>query len=237
MDAIQEDAIQIHDGVELNININRHIEWGDVDEAFKKCDYIREDQFKCCSQAHMCMETHHSIASFDYSGKLTMWTSTQSSYYIQVLLAGMLGLREGDVRVIKPPTGGGFGSKFELDSAQFCAALLSQKLRRPVKIILTREEAFTATKRKTPMHYYVKIGAKKDGTLRAKEVRVVTEGGAYTGMGATALYLTGFYSSLPYTWPTYRYDGYRAYTNTAPTSALRGFGAPQAYFAGESTID
>ncbi len=237
MEAIKEDAPQIHEGVELNINVTRHIEWGDVDEAFKHCDYIREDQFKCSSQAHVCMETHDAIASFGYDGKLTVWTSTQSSYYIQALLADMLGLREGDIRVIKPHTGGGFGSKFELDSAQFCASLLSMKLCQPVKIVLTREEEFTATKRRTPMYYFVKLGAKKDGTLLAKEVRVITEGGAYTAMGATALYLTGFFSSFPYKYPNYRYDGYRAYTNTAPSSAMRGFGAPQSTFVGESQLD
>ena len=237
LEAIKEDAPQIHDGVELNINVTRHIEWGDVDEAFKKCDHIREDQFKCSSQAHVCMETHDAVASFDYSGKLTVWTSTQSSYYIQRLLADMFGLREGDIRVIKPPTGGGFGSKFELDSAQFCASLLSMKLCQPVKIVLSREEEFTATKRRTPMYYFLKLGAKKDGTLLAKEVRVITEGGAYTAMGATALYLTGFFSSFPYKYPNYRFDGYRAYTNTATTSAMRGFGAPQSTFVGESQID
>jgi len=237
LEAIKEDAPQIHEGVELNINVTRHIEWGDVDEAFKHCDYIREDRFKTQSQHHVCMETHDAVASFDYNGKLTVWTSTQSSYFIQRLLADMLEIREGDIRVIKPPTGGGFGSKFELDSAQFCASLLSMKLCQPVKIVLTRAEEFTATKRRTPMHYFSKIGAKKDGTFLAKEVRVLTEGGAYTGMGATALYLTGFFSSFPYKYPNYRYDGYRVYTNTAPTSACRGFGAPQSTFVGESQID
>jgi 4-hydroxybenzoyl-CoA reductase alpha subunit len=237
LEAIKEDAPQIHEGVELNININRHIEWGDVDEAFKKCDHIREDKFKCSSQAHVCMETHDAVASFGYNGKLEMWTSSQSSYYIQRLLADMLDMSESDIRVHNRHTGGGFGSKFELDSAQFCAAILSQKLCRPVKIVLTREEEFTATKRRTPMHYFLKLGAKKDGTMLAKEVRVITEGGAYTAMGATALYLTGFFSSFPYKYPNYRYDGYRAYTNTAPTSAMRGFGAPQSTFVGESQID
>jgi 4-hydroxybenzoyl-CoA reductase alpha subunit len=237
MEAIKEEAPQIHEGVELNINVARHIEWGDVDKAFEQCDHIREDHFKCSSQAHVCMETHDAVASFGYDGKLTVWTSTQSSYYIQVLLAGMLGLREGDIRVIKPPTGGGFGSKFELDSAQFCASVLSMKTHKPVKIVLSREEEFTATKRRTPMYYALKLGAKKDGTLLAKEVRVITDGGAYTGMGATALYLTGFFSSFPYKYPNYRYDGYRAYTNLAPTSAMRGFGAPQSTFVGESQID
>jgi len=237
LEAITEEAPQIHEGVELNLNVNRHIEWGNVDDAWKDCDHVREDQFVCSSQAHMCMETHCALASFDYNNKLTVWTSTQSAYYIQALLADMLGIREGDIRVINPYTGGGFGSKFELDSAQFCAALLSQKIRRPVKIVLSREEEFTATKRRTPMYYFLKLGAKKDGTLLAKEVRVITEGGAYTGMGATALYLTGFFSSFPYKYPNYRYDGYRVYTNTEPTSAMRGFGAPQSTFVGESQLD
>ena len=102
LDAIKEDAPQVHDGVELNINVTRHIEWGDVDEAFKQCDIIREDHFLCSSQAHMCMETHCTAASYSYDGKLTVWSSTQASYYTQVLLAGMLGMREGDIRVIKP---------------------------------------------------------------------------------------------------------------------------------------
>ncbi|MGB2843277.1 MAG: molybdopterin cofactor-binding domain-containing protein, partial [Candidatus Aminicenantaceae bacterium] len=142
-----------------------------------------------------------------------------------------------DVRVISRYTGGGFGSKFELDSAQFCSSLLSMKLFKPVKIILTREEEFMATKRRTPMFYYLRTGVKKDGTFLAKEGRVFTEGGAYTSMGATALYLTGFFQAFPYVWPSYRYDGYRVYTNTAPTSAMRGFGAPQATFCAEAQID
>jgi 4-hydroxybenzoyl-CoA reductase subunit alpha len=237
LEAIKEGAPQLHENAERNINVTRHIEWGDVDEAFQKADLVREDWFRCSSQAHVCMETHCAVADYSQEGKLTVYTSTQSHYYIQVLLAGILGLRENDVRVVSRYTGGGFGSKFELDSAQFCSSLLSMKLYQPVKIVLTREEEFTATKRRTPMFYYVRSGVKKDGSFLAKEARVFTEGGAYTAMGATALYLTGFFQSFPYVWPSYRYDGYRVYTNTAPTSAMRGFGAPQSTFCAETQID
>lgn len=237
LEAIKEGAPQLHELAERNINVTRHIEWGDVDQGFKDSDYVREDWFKCSSQHHVCMETHCAVASFSPEGKLTVWTSTQSHYYIQVLLAWVLGLRENDVRVISRYTGGGFGSKFELDSAQFCSSLLSMKLCQPVKIVLSREEEFMATKRRTPMFYYVRSGVKKDGTFVAKEARVFTEGGAYTSMGATALYLTGFFQSFPYVWPSYRYDGYRVYTNTAPSSAMRGFGAPQAHFCAETQIE
>jgi len=237
LEAIKEEAPLLHEHAERNINVTRHIEWGDVDEAFKEADHIREDWFRCSSQNHVCMETHNAVASFTPDRKLTVWTSTQSHYYIKVLLSWVLGLRENDVRVISRYTGGGFGSKFELDSAQFCSSLLSMKLFKPVKITLTREEEFMATKRRTPMFYYLRTGVKKDGSFVAKEARVFTEGGAYTSMGATALYLTGFFQAFPYVWPNYRYDGYRVYTNTAPTSAMRGFGAPQATFCAETQID
>lgn len=237
LEAIKEGAPQLHEGAERNINVTRHIEWGDVDEEFKKADYVREDWFRCSSQAHVCMETHCAVASYTPDGKLTVWTSTQSHYYIKVLLAEILGLKENDVRVISRYTGGGFGSKFELDSAQFCSALLSMKICKPVKVVLTREEEFMATKRRTPMFYYLRTGVKKDGKFLAKEARVFTEGGAYTSMGATALYLTGFFQAFPYVWPSYRYDGYRVYTNTEPSSAMRGFGAPQAAFCAETQID
>jgi 4-hydroxybenzoyl-CoA reductase alpha subunit len=236
-DAMKKDAPTIHEGVERNINVTRHIEWGDVDEGFEEAEYIREDHFFCGGQAHMCMETRACVASYTPDGKLALYHSNQSPYYMQGLMAGVLGMREGDIRVISTYVGGGFGGKFELDGAIFASAILSMKLFRPVKIVYTREEDFIATKRRTPMHYYVKTGVKKDGSFVAREARVVSNGGAYTGMGATALYLTGFFHSFPYKWPNYRYDGYRVYTNTLPSTSMRGFGAPQAMFCSEQQLE
>ncbi len=100
---------------------------------------------------------------------MTIYHSNQGCYYMQGLMAGVLGMREGDIRVIGPYTGGGFGGKFELDGAIFCSAILSMKCYRPVKIVYTREEDFIATKRRTPMFYYTRTGVKKDGrSARAK---------------------------------------------------------------------
>ncbi len=237
LEAMKEGVPEIHEGCERNMNVYRQIEWGDVEEAFKDCDHVREDKFYCSSQAHAALETHCAIASFSHDRKLTVWTSTQSPYYTQVLLSDALGLREGDIKIIKPHTGGGFGGKLSLDSAQFCASLLSMKLMRPVKIVLTRAEEFAATKRRTPIYYQTKLGAKKDGTLVAKKVRAITDGGAYTGLGGTALYLTGFFSSFPYKYPNFQYDGFRVYTNKPTASACRGFGAPQANYMSESQVD
>ena len=237
LDAIKKDAPEIHEGFERNINVTRHIEWGEVEEAFEEAEYIREDWFKCGGQAHMCMETRAAVSSYTPDGKITIYSSNQSPYYMQGLMSGVLGMREGDIRVLSQYVGGGFGGKFELDGAIFCSAILSMKTFKPVKIVFTREEDFIASKRRTPMFYYTRTGVKKDGTFCAREAKVFTNGGAYTGMGATALYLTGFFHSFPYRWKGYRYDGYRVYTNTLPSTSMRGFGAPQAMWCSEQQIE
>jgi 4-hydroxybenzoyl-CoA reductase subunit alpha len=184
------------------------------------------------------METRAAVSSYTPDGKLTIYHSNQSPYYMQGLMAGVMGMREGDIRVISPYVGGGFGGKFELDGAIFATAVLSKKCMKPVKIVFTREEDFIASKRRTPMFYYTRTGVTKDGTFLCREAKVFTNGGAYTGMGATALYLTGFFHSFPYVWQKgYRYDGYRVYTNTLPSTSMRGFGAPQAMWCSEQQIE
>jgi CO/xanthine dehydrogenase Mo-binding subunit len=239
LDAIKKEAPQLHEGFERNINVTRHIEWGDVDEGFDEPGlYVREDWFRCGGQAHMCMETRCAVSSYTPEGKMTIYHSNQSAYYMQGLMAGVLGMREGDIRVVAPYVGGGFGGKFELDGAIFCTAILTKKCHKPVKIVYTREEDFIASKRRTPMFYYTRTGVRKDGTLVCREAKVFSNGGAYTGMGATALYLTGFFHSFPYRWEKgYRYDGYRVYTNTLPSTSMRGFGAPQAMWCSEQQIE
>jgi 4-hydroxybenzoyl-CoA reductase subunit alpha len=127
------------------------------------------------------METRAAVSSYTQERRLTIYHGNQSPYYLQALMAGVLGMREGDVRVISPYTGGGFGGKFELDGAIFCSAVLSMKTFRPVKIVYTREEDFIASKRRTPMFYYTRTGVKKDGTFCAREA-TVSRTACYTGM-------------------------------------------------------
>ncbi|RLA91032.1 MAG: 4-hydroxybenzoyl-CoA reductase [Deltaproteobacteria bacterium] len=239
LEAIKDGAPQIHEGptVKNNISEARHFEFGDVDEAFKKCDRVREDTFYLHPVSHAFLEPTNSVASWDLNGRLTIWTSTQTPYFIQTLLAMVLGIKEGNIRVIKPHVGGGFGGKMELFSDQYCAARLSMLTGKPVKIELDREEVFIPTRRRHPMYYTLKTGYMKDGTLVAKEAKVYTDGGAYNAMGPTSLYLSGFFQIFPYTIPNYRYDGFHIYTNKNPSSAMRGFGGPQAEFTCDSQID
>lgn len=237
MEAIKEGAPKIHDNVERNISVTRKIEWGNVEEGFKKSSHIREDKFFPNAVNHAYLEPNSALASFEPSGRLTLWTSTQVPYMVKCLLAMTLGLRENDVRVIKPYVGGGFGGKMELTHAQFCSAFLSMKTGRPVKITYTRKEEFAFGRRRHPMIMELKTGVKKDGTLMAKQCRIHLDGGAYNSLGPTATFLAGMFSIIPYSYPNYKYDGYRIYTNKPPSGAMRGFGAPQAVFATESQMD
>jgi 4-hydroxybenzoyl-CoA reductase subunit alpha len=239
VEAMEEGAPQIHRGprVKNNVSETRHIEFGDVDEALKRCDRVREDEFELHGVSHAAMEPHVTLARTDLEGRLTVWSSTQVPYYIQILLAQTLGLREGQIRVIRPHVGGGWGGKIEMFKDQYCAARLAQITGKPVKVEYTREEEFSCTRRRTPMKYYLRTGYMKDGTLVAKEARAVLDGGAYNAMGPTALYLTGFFQMFPYHIPNYRYDGLHVYTNKHPSSAMRGFGGPQAEFTCDSQLD
>ena len=238
LEAIKDDAPLVHGDFENNINTTRHIEWGNVDQAFKASDYVREDRFTLSSQHHAPMEVHNALASYDKgSGRLTVWASTQSPYFLQLGLADALKMREGDIRVIKPHVGGGFGGKNSTMPDSVNAALLSMKTGRPVKIVFNREEEFTTTEHRTAMNIAIKIGLKKDGTLLAKEVKIITDGGAYTGLGSTTLYLAGTFVTFPYKTPNYRYDGVRTYTNKMWSSSMRGFGSVPVVYAAETQLD
>ncbi|MBN1654598.1 MAG: molybdopterin-dependent oxidoreductase [Deltaproteobacteria bacterium] len=235
--AIIEGAPVIHSITPNNISVDRKIQFGDVDRGFAESDYIRDDVFRVPAVNHAYMEPCSTLARVDADGRITIWTSTQTPYIVQCLLASTLGMRENDVRVIKPAVGGGFGGKMEMRSWDFCAAFMAQKTGRPVKITLTREEEFISGRRRHPMKIWSRVGFKKDGTLMAKDLKVLLDGGAYNSMGPTATFLCGYFGAMLYRIPNYRYFGQRVYTNKPPSGAMRGFGAPQSLFAGETQMN
>jgi 4-hydroxybenzoyl-CoA reductase subunit alpha len=236
-EAMKEGAPLVHDGFERNVSVVRQINIGDIEKGFNESDYVREDRFVTPPVQHSSMEPHVCVADFDASGKLTIWDSTQSPYFVQVLLATTLGLRENDVRVVKPHVGGGFGNKVEMFTNEFCASLLSRKTGRPTRIEYTREEELTVTRRRQPEIIEMKTGVKNDGTIVARESRIILDGGAYNGQTPTTILLSGVFSLLPYRIPNYRYHGSRVYTNNMPSGAMRGHGALPPNFASEVQLD
>ena len=132
--------------------------------------------------------------------------------------------------------GGGFGGKQEMFTEDV-VALAALHLRRPVQLEFTREEQFIATSTRHPMRVTVKAGARKDGTLTALQLHVVSNTGAYGNHGPPVLFHACGECIGVYRCANKKVDGYAVYTNTVPSGAFRGYGLPQTNFAVEQAID
>lgn len=220
-----------------NIGGKTETSWGDIDAGFAQSDYLREDRFESHLRTHGYLEPQATVASFEPDGKLNIWTSSQGPFIKRAKLARTLGLPFSAVRVQKAYVGGAFGGKIDLFSHEFCAALLSMKAGRPVKIVATREEIFSAYRHGQPLIVEVKTGVKKDGTLVAQQFRIINNCGAYRGSGVVVIFLSWGFAMVPYRVPHFKYEGYAVYTNNPVRAPQRGHGAPQLRFAVESQLD
>jgi putative selenate reductase molybdopterin-binding subunit len=163
-------------------------------------------------------------------------SSTQVPYLTRDELARVFALDPARVRVFCERVGGGFGAKQEM-LVEDIVTLAALRLKRPVRLELTREEQFTAATTRHPMQVYVKLGAKRDGTLTAMELHVVSNAGAYGNHSFAVLEHACSESIAVYRCPHKKVDGFAVYTNTVPAGAFRGYGLPQTNFAVESAID
>jgi 4-hydroxybenzoyl-CoA reductase subunit alpha len=231
-------APQLHDHAPLNLSREYHIKKGDPATAFNKCALVREDTFTTQSAIHAYMEPRVALAYWGKGGALTVYTSTQTPYYVQQHLGRTLDINPDNIRVIKPHVGGGFGGKSDgLSAVEFCAALLAKNADRPVKIVCSRDEEFAAARRKHPVTITMKTGVNKNGIIVARQCKAVLDGGAYCSLGPLTTILMGTFQTLPFAFEHYQYDGYRIYTNKPPCGAMRGHGGPQVHFAQDIQLD
>jgi putative selenate reductase molybdopterin-binding subunit len=221
---------------ENNVVAEVHGRIGDAETGFAEADAVYESTFRTQRVQHAHLETHACVAWTDERGRLTVRTSTQTPFLTRTALAHVFGLPEDQVRVLCERVGGGFGGKQEM-LVEDVAALATLRTGRPVQLELTRSEQFTATTTRHPMRVRIKLGARKDGTLTAIELDVVSNTGAY-GNHAPGVLFHGCNESISvYRCPAKRVDGYAVYTNTVPSGAFRGYGLSQLIFAVESAID
>jgi CO/xanthine dehydrogenase Mo-binding subunit len=230
---MDDDAPIIHEHAPRNISFKTDLAYGDVEQAFRECDYVREDRFETAPIRHGFLEPHAALAVWDHSGRVSFWGSKQSPYFTYRNLAKALNIPLSQIRVVQPYIGGGFGGKNEMFNVDFCAALLSQKTGKPVKIVVNQEEVLFAYRQRHPTFIDLKTGLKKDGTILALEAEIIADGGAYLSIGALSLYLMCAFLCMPYRLPNMKAKGYRVYTNTQPSCAMRGHGVPQSRFAAE----
>ncbi len=238
MEAMKPDAPQIHEALN-NIAVILPVNFGNPERAMKEADYIREDTFYAPAAHQAALEPHVCVGQWEtFGNKVTLWSSSQAPFKCREALAKTLKMDLNDVRVIKLAVGGGFGGKLEMMPMDFAACLLSKKAGGlPVKICYNREEEFLASRRKHGMIYRVKSGVKKDGAIVAMTGEVIADGGAYCSYGPTVLAAAIMRIFMVYQIKHFRMTGYRVYTNTPISGAMRGFGGVQSGFAIESHMD
>ena len=207
---------------------------GDVAAGLAEADVVVEETFRTPSAAHVPMEPHAALAEWD-DGRLTVWAGTQTPFNTRADVAGAFGLRPDDVRVVAPPMGGSFGAKTFVRLEALVAAL-ARKAGRPVKATLDRAEEFLCLNRH-PATIRVRVGAKRDGTLVAKELDCWVDTGAYADCGPGVATKMGYAGVGPYRIPHVRVDALAIYTNLPPNGAYRGYGAMQSVWASERTMD
>ena len=233
-EAMLESSPKVHAGG----NIHHHIkvERGDVDAAFREAAVVVENTYYTPRQMHAFMETESGVAVMDEEGNITVWCGSQHPFRDQLQIARALGMNPRKIRVVSTPAGGAFGGKDEI-TVQIYLALLALRTRRPVKIVLSREESVIAGIKRHPMKIRMKTAAAADGTLLANEVRVVADTGAYASLGGPVVNLAIEHSCGPYRMPNVRLEGFCVYTNNGLAGAFRGFGANQVTFAIETQVD
>ncbi len=229
----------IHEASRKPSNILRRVfqEYGDVDAGFAASDLVIEDVYEYPGSTHVPLEAHVALANPEPDGKLTLWSSTQNPHYVHRDVAHVLGMREQDVRLIKPAIGAGYGGKCDPFCTDIVAGHLARKLGRPVKISLEREEVFYAHRGRHPTRMWLKMGFKRDGSITAIDFKAWADGGAYASYGVVTSYYLGVFMPLPYRLENYRFESHRLYTNKPPCGPKRGHGAVQPRLALEMHID
>ena len=233
--AMRDDAPKVHrDG---NIHLHTVINKGDINKGFDEADLIIENEYRTGRQEHAYLETESGVAYYDESTDLlTIWCGGQYAFRDQAQIARVLALDPRKVRVIANPLGGGFGGKDEI-TTQIHLALLAYYTKRPVKMVISREESMIFSWKRHPMILKYRTGVKKDGTLVANEVYIYADTGAYASLGGPVVNLAVEHSCGPYRIPNTHIEGFCIYTNNGVSGAFRGFGVNQVTFAMESQMD
>lgn len=207
------------------------------EEAYAAAPIRLDETYRTAPNRQAMMETFRTYSYFDEFGRLTLLTSTQVTFHIRRIVSQALGIPQGKVRVIKPRIGGGFGAK-QTPGSELYAAAAAWKTGKPCYLQFTREETCNCTNSRHEFRIRVRLGAERDGTIRALWVDSLANAGAYSEHSVNVVGLSG-HKTIPlygqakawlFTYKT-------VFTNTQPAAAFRGFGATQGCFAVESTVN
>jgi putative selenate reductase molybdopterin-binding subunit len=231
----ESDTEEIHDATR---NIVHHItaEVGDVQQGFAESDHVFEHKYYVHQVHASPIEPHIAISWWDSDERLVIRSSTQVPFHVRRMVAPLLGLPAGRIRVIKPRIGGGFGVKQEM-LIEDIVGHLTKATGRPVRLELNRSEEFRSARTRHPQTINWKTGVMADGTLNSQQFTVIANTGAFGTHGLTVQTVTGLRGLSSYNCPNREFDCKVVYTNLPVPGAYRGYGGPQALFSLENHMD
>lgn len=219
--------VAIHEGIANKIaTIATGADAEKVSELISGADLVFEDKIKIPMVNQLSIETFSVIGDYR-SKKITVYATTQNTFAVRVLISDVYNMPLNKVRVIQPTLGGAFGGKLEAVT-ELVAAGASMKVKRPVKIVLSRKESMIASRTRNGATIHVKSGVNKDGTILATDFRILTNTGAYVGSAMNVIGAMSHKLLKAYKYPL-RYTGSPVLTNTPIAGAMRGYGSPQAF--------
>jgi len=237
--ALADGAPRLHDehptgNILCHVKVRHNAER--LERAFAESDVIVDETYELPCQEHGYLEPEACVADVEGDGSITVWTASQNVFSDRGQIASNLAVPVDQVRVCLTVTGGAFGGKEDL-TCQIHAALLARRLHRPVKFVYTREESLIASTKRHPMVIRHKLGATKDGKLKAMEMTALSDTGPYASVGYVVMLRAVTHAMGPYEVEAAKIDATAVYCNTVIGGAFRGFGTPQAVFACESNMD
>lgn len=233
-EALKDSAPKIHE--KGNLLFSRKVKKGNIDKAFENCQAVVEKTYQTSCLEHTYLEPDAGAGYVDGDGTIVIFASTQNPHYDHSEVVSILGVEDEKVRIIQAATGGGFGSKLDLNVQGFIGLALYH-LKRPVRYVYTREEAFLATAKRHPLTMIMKTGADRNGKLLAMRARIICDTGAYASYGIAVASRSAVHATGPYEVENVDIEAHCVYTNKPFSGAMRGFGAPQMAFANESQMD
>jgi len=233
--ALQPGSPQVHEAG------NKSYTWtlvnGDMEAAFRDAPVVLERTYRQQRLIPCAMEPR-SVVCAPVADEYTMWSATQIPHVLRVMLALVTGIPEQQIRVIAPDVGGGFGSKLQVTAEEVLALLLARKLGRPVKWTESRSEGNVAVHHGRDQIQKIRIAAEADGKLRALDVDLLADMGAYLMLVTPGVPLLGaFMYNAIYKMDAYRFNCTGVFTTKTPTDAYRGAGRPEATYAIEHIMD
>ncbi|GGA26636.1 xanthine dehydrogenase family protein molybdopterin-binding subunit [Paenibacillus physcomitrellae] len=235
-DSLKPGAPLLHEDVEANKPMQVSVSRGDLEEGKRKAAIVKGGRYYSNRIYQGHLEPVGAIASWSDEEGITIWAPSHIPYRARETYAAGFGLPEDKVRIIVPPIGGSFGSKYVL-KVHVIAAALAMATRRHVKIILDRYEDMITAHPRVPLTFDIEIGADEEGHFVYKELTVYADAGARVYWSPNVVSTVCTRADNIYHFGSVKSEGYLCYTNNSPTTCMRGFGNAEMLFAVESVID